>query len=296
MSELYLESFNKYESTEGTARSSVFNVIEYVSMFALLMEIIVGCTVLGSAHWLRTSRFHQIDFATLILSILDYILVYCASTANFPFRVLRLFRLLRPVLSMTSFADLNRLLRTLSAGALKLGIVLLVLTFFILSFALFGQRSARILPPISPPLTRVASQAWPYSSGRSAGDASRSPSTSLAAKAPRRATPRSGAPETAPLAPSSAGTSWRGRSSRPADVRPAPEGGVHAGRGRGSSRREQRGAEARLGARAWRSPRARCGGRRRSEAGRAGAGGRRAVGARARAGRPGAPCRSGSRD
>ena len=141
LSELYLESFNKYESTVGIEISSVFSVIEYVSLFTLLKEIIVGCTALGSTRWLRKSHFHKIDFATFMLTILDYILVYAASATYFPFRLLRLFRLLRPVLRITAFADLNRLLRTLSAGSLQLGIVLLVLVFFLLSFALFGPQA-----------------------------------------------------------------------------------------------------------------------------------------------------------
>ena len=142
--EVYRDSFNEYRSpgTTGNGTINLFGILEFISLFSLVLEILVGCITLGflrdKTSWLRVSYFHKIDFAVLLLVCLEYLLVYLIGSDRFPFRVLRLFRLLRPILRTDTFAELRGLLRTLSAGALQIGTVLLVLLFITLAFALFG--------------------------------------------------------------------------------------------------------------------------------------------------------------
>ena len=122
--------------------TNVFDLLEYISFVVLVVEVTVGFVALGTDSgrlvWLETSRFHQIDLAVLLLTALDYALLFVLDTRRFPFRMLRLFRLLRPMLRIPAFAELCRLLQTLSHGAGQIRTVLLVLLFFTLTFALSG--------------------------------------------------------------------------------------------------------------------------------------------------------------
>ncbi len=84
---------------------SVFDLIEFVTFSAMAVEVAVGCVSVGfvssRAAWLRSSYFHKIDFVVLLLTALDYTL-HSVLSVNLglpkgPYRVFRVFRLLRPV-------------------------------------------------------------------------------------------------------------------------------------------------------------------------------------------------------
>jgi hypothetical protein len=84
---------------------NLFDLIECVAFSAMAAEVVVGCVsvgfVSGRAAWLRSSYFHKIDFAVLLLTALDYtlhsVLAVNLGLPKGPYRVFRLFRLLRPV-------------------------------------------------------------------------------------------------------------------------------------------------------------------------------------------------------
>ena len=144
--ELDRNSFNKGEIPNTTSvrigQSNIFDLVEYTTYAVLALEIAIGCTALGVNKrrliWLHSSHFHKIDLAVFLLTSLDYVLVHCLGLAIFPFRMLRLFRLLRPMLRHPAFRELRQLLRTLGDGASQIWTVLLVLAFFTAAFALCG--------------------------------------------------------------------------------------------------------------------------------------------------------------
>ena len=84
---------------------NVFDFVEYATFTAMITEVVVGCIAVGffsdRSAWLRNSYFHKIDFAVLMLTVIDYslhsVLYLNLGLPKGPFRVFRLFRLLRPV-------------------------------------------------------------------------------------------------------------------------------------------------------------------------------------------------------
>ena len=109
---------------------------------ALAMEVLVGCIAVGFAgserSYLRSSYFHQLDFAILLLTILEYVLLYTQGVAYFSFRAFRLLRLLQPILGLDFFRDVKHFLATLSRAAPQLATITVVLVLFLLAFSVLG--------------------------------------------------------------------------------------------------------------------------------------------------------------
>jgi hypothetical protein len=129
--------------------ATIFTALDSLFFAIMLLEVLVGCAALGFARgdssWFHSSRFHQIDLAVLLLSIMDYFLEARIDGYRGPFRVFRLFRLLKPVMTFDLLRQLGQILRALSRGVRQLATVFAVLALLFLAFAMFGARLAHAI-------------------------------------------------------------------------------------------------------------------------------------------------------
>jgi hypothetical protein len=156
--ELNRQRFNRGPSdAEG---ATVFTALDSLFFAVMFLEVFVGCAALGFARgdssWVRSSRFHQIDLAVLLLSVMDYVLESRYDDYRGPFRVFRLFRLLKPVMAFELFRQLSQILRALSRGLRQLATVFAVLALLFLAFAMFGAP----LYAYTQTRTRVGAHKW----------------------------------------------------------------------------------------------------------------------------------------
>jgi len=88
--------------------------------------------------WLRCSDFHKLDALVLLVTAGEYVAAILGSNSVTlrPFRLLRVFR---AIVKIKSFLGVKTIIRTLRQGITQLGVVILMLFFFMCGFGIFGM-------------------------------------------------------------------------------------------------------------------------------------------------------------
>eukprot|EP00292_Cryptomonas_paramecium_P002375 CAMPEP_0113679684 /NCGR_PEP_ID=MMETSP0038_2-20120614/10806_1 /TAXON_ID=2898 /ORGANISM="Cryptomonas paramecium" /LENGTH=1270 /DNA_ID=CAMNT_0000597793 /DNA_START=83 /DNA_END=3891 /DNA_ORIENTATION=- /assembly_acc=CAM_ASM_000170 len=131
-------------STAPTStNSNLATAFEVFCASMMFFEIATSCVAVGlighPTSFINSSHFHKLDFLILILTILEYFLLYTQGISYFTFRAFRLLRLLKPLLSMAFFNDVKEILETLAKGATQLFIITSVMVLLLLAFCVMGM-------------------------------------------------------------------------------------------------------------------------------------------------------------
>jgi len=127
-------------STAGRTLFITF-VFDLACMAVLLLECVVAAVALGCfrarSSWLRRSWYSGLDLFIVLVAAAEY-LTAALGHRIFSLRAFRLLRVLKITSGIRSFRGVHHVLETLAHGAWQLLSVLVVLVFFVLSFAIGG--------------------------------------------------------------------------------------------------------------------------------------------------------------